>query len=50
VVVMVLRASIGTEAWHKWIHDHAEVRPLKRLRFGNATNKAPFDSAVVIFR
>jgi phage N-6-adenine-methyltransferase len=51
VVVMVLRASPGTKAWQEWVLPHAEVRYVPgRLRFGDAANVAPFDSAVVVFK
>ncbi len=51
-VVCLLPARTDT----RWWHDHvigggAEVRFIKgRLKFGNATNSAPFPSAVVIYR
>ena len=42
-------------AQSKWWHDYVmradEIRFLRgRLRFGNATNSAPFPSAVIVFR
>lgn len=58
-VVMLIPARTDTRAWHDHIfagsHNpaewRAEVRFLRgRLKFGSATNSAPFPSAVVIFR
>lgn len=50
VVVMLLPARTDT----KWFHDYcvdAEVRFIKgRLKFGDATNCAPFPSMVVVWR
>lgn len=50
-VVALLPARTDT----KWFHDHiygkAEIRFIKgRLKFGNATNSAPFPSMICIFR
>ncbi|MGD9891806.1 MAG: DNA N-6-adenine-methyltransferase [Dehalococcoidia bacterium] len=52
-VVMLIPARPDTDAFHKHIinKSNVEVRWLKgRLKFGNATNSAPFPSCVVIFR
>lgn len=51
VVVMLIPARTDTLWWHSWIHFQAsELRFISgRLRFGNATNAAPFPSVVVIF-
>jgi phage N-6-adenine-methyltransferase len=48
-VVCLLPARTDTRWWHDYCAD-AEVRFLKgRLKFGGATNSAPFPSAVVVF-
>lgn len=55
--VMLIPARTDTRAFHEHIwsdagpRDGVEVRFLKgRLKFGNATNSAPFPSMVVVFR
>jgi phage N-6-adenine-methyltransferase len=58
-VVCLLPARTDTKWWHESIgsnashrpYDGVEVRFIKgRLRFGDATNAAPFPSVIVIFR
>ncbi len=51
-VVCLVPARTDTRWWHDFvIGGGAEVRFIKgRLKFGTATNSAPFPSAVVIFR
>lgn len=58
-VVMLLPARTDTRWFHDYIYDQAaripypgvEIRFLKgRLKFGGATNSAPFPSMVVVFR
>lgn len=50
-VVMLIPARTDTKAWHEVIFPHAEVRFVRgRLKFGAATENAPFPCAVVIFR
>lgn len=50
-VVMLLPARTDTQWFHKYIYGKAEIRFVRgRLKFGNATNSAPFPSMVVIFR
>lgn len=50
-VVMLIPARVDTAAWHDVIFPHAEVRFVRgRLKFGAATESAPFPSAVVVFR
>ena len=51
LVVCLVPARTDTRWWHEYvIGGGAEVRFVKgRLKFGNATNSAPFPSAVVIF-
>ena len=50
IVVMLLPSRTDT----RWFHDYCvkgEIRFLKgRLRFGDATNSAPFPSMIVVFR
>lgn len=49
-VVCLLPARVDTRWWHDYCAN-GEVHFLKgRLKFGNATNSAPFPSAVVVFR
>lgn len=49
-VVCLLPARVDTRWWHDYC-DKGEVKFLKgRLKFGDATNSAPFPSAVVVFR
>lgn len=51
VVVMLIPARTDTRYFHEYIYNKAEIRFLKgRLKFGNATNSAPFPSMVVVFR
>ncbi len=50
-VVMLLPARTDTRWFHEFIYGKAEIRFVcGRLKFGNATNSAPFPSMVVIFR
>jgi len=50
-VVCLIPARTDTAAWHNFIFGKAEVRFVRgRLKFGEATENAPFPSAVVIFR
>lgn len=51
-VVMLIPARTDTIWFHKYIYKIADdIRFIKgRLRFGNATNSAPFPSMIVIFR
>lgn len=48
--VMLIPARTDTKWFHEYIYHNAEIRFLKgRLKFGNATNSAPFPSMIVIF-
>lgn len=50
-VVMLLPARTDTKWFHDYIYGNAEIRFIKgRLKFGDATNAAPFPSMIVIFR
>ena len=50
-VVMLIPARTDTSYFHDWIYGKAEIRFIRgRLKFGNATNPAPFPSMVVIYR
>ena len=50
-VVMLLPVRTGNRSWHEHIHGIAEIRWVRgRLAFGNSKNRAPFDSAIVIWR
>ncbi len=49
-VVCLVPSRTDTEWWHRYAMK-GEIRFLRgRLKFGDATNSAPFPSAVVIFR
>jgi phage N-6-adenine-methyltransferase len=49
-VVCLVPARTDTDWWHRFAMK-GEVRLLRgRLKFGDATNSAPFPSAVVVFR
>ena len=49
-VVCLVPARTDTEWWHRYAMK-GEIRLLKgRLKFGDATNVAPFPSAVIVFR
>ncbi len=50
-VAMLIPARTDTIYFHDYIYNKAEIRFLKgRLKFGGATNSAPFPSMLVIFR
>ncbi len=50
-VVCLIPSLPGTRWWHDYVMKAQEIRFIKgRLKFGNATNSAPFPSAIVIFR
>jgi len=49
-IVMLIPSRTDTKYWHDHIMLADEIRFIKgRLKFGDATNSAPFPSAVVIF-
>ena len=49
-VVMLLPARTDTRWFHEFIYGKAEIRFVRgRLKFGNATNSAPFPSMVVVW-
>jgi len=49
-VVCLVPSRTDTEWWHRFAMK-GEIRLLRgRLKFGDATNSAPFPSAVVVFR
>lgn len=49
-VVMLIPARTDTIYFHEYIYQKAEIRFIRgRLKFGEATNSAPFPSMVVIF-
>ena len=50
-VVCLVPARTDTRWWHEYVMKADEIRFLRgRLKFGDATNSAPFPSAVVVFR
>lgn len=50
-VVCLVPARTDTGWWQGYVIPYGEVRFIKgRLKFGTATNSAPFPSAVVVFR
>ena len=49
-VVCLLPARTDTSWWHDYVIAHGKVTFIRgRLKFGTATNSAPFPSAVVVF-
>jgi len=49
-VVFLIPSRTDTKAWHEYCMKANEIRFIKgRLKFGNATNSAPFPSAVIVF-
>lgn len=51
VIVLLIPARTDTRYFHEYILHRAEVRFIKgRLKFGEATNSAPFPSMIVIYR
>ena len=50
-VVMLIPSRTDTIWWHRDVMCADEIRFVKgRLKFGEATNSAPFPSAIVVFR
>ena len=50
-VVLLIPSRTDTRYWHDYVMRASEIRFVRgRLRFGGATNSAPFPSAVVVFR
>lgn len=50
-VVLLIPARTDTKYFHEYIYHKAEIRFLKgRLKFGKATNSAPFPSMIVVYR
>ena len=50
LVVLLIPARTDTRWWHEWVMSATEIRFIKgRLKFGGATNSAPFPSCVVVF-
>ena len=51
LVVFLIPSRTDTRWWHDYVMKADEIRFIKgRLKFGDATNNAPFPSAIVIFR
>ena len=51
LVVMLLPARTDTAWFHEYIYGNAEIRFLRgRLKFGGASNPAPFPSMLAIFK
>lgn len=51
IIVMLLPARTDTKWFHNFILGKSEIRFIKgRLKFGNATNSAPFPSMIVIYK
>ena len=49
-VVLLVASRTGTRWWHQFAVYGAEIRFIEgRLKFGDAGNSAPFDSAVLVF-
>jgi phage N-6-adenine-methyltransferase len=50
LVVCLIPARTDTSWWHEYVMQH-EIRFIRgRLKFGNATNSAPFPSAIVVMK
>lgn len=50
-VVFLIPSRTDTRWWHDYVMKAQEIRFIKgRLKFGNATNSAPFPSAIIVFR
>ena len=50
-LVMLVPARTDTKWFHEFVYDKAEIRFLRgRLRFGNATENAPFPSMIAVYR
>jgi hypothetical protein len=50
VVVMLIPSRTDTRYWHDYVMKAREIRFIRgRLKFGGATNSAPFPSAIVVF-
>jgi len=50
-VVMLIPSRTDTRWWHEDVMLASDIRFIRgRLRFGGATNSAPFPSAIVVFR
>jgi site-specific DNA-methyltransferase (adenine-specific) len=50
-IVCLVPARTDTNWWHNYVEGKAKVRFIKgRLKFGNATNSAPFPSVLVIYQ
>lgn len=48
---MLIPARTDTRYFHEYIYHKAEIRFIKgRLKFGDATQSAPFQSMVVIYK
>ena len=51
LVVALLPSRTDTKWFHEYIYNKAEIRFIKgRLKFGSATNSAPFPSMIIIWR
>lgn len=49
-IVCLIPARTDTKYWHNYCMKAKEIRLIKgRLKFGNASNSAPFPSALIIF-
>lgn len=50
-VILLIPSRTDTKWFHEYIWGKAEIRFIKgRLRFGNATENAPFPSMIVVYR
>lgn len=51
LVVALIPSRTDTRWWHRYVMKADEIRFVKgRLKFGAATNSAPFPSAIVVWR
>jgi phage N-6-adenine-methyltransferase len=50
-IVLLIPSRTDTSWWHDYCMKATEIRYIRgRLKFGDATNSAPFPSCVVVFR
>ena len=51
LVVALIPSRTDTKWWHDWVMLASEIRFIRgRLKFGGATNSAPFPSAIAVWR
>lgn len=49
-IVLLIPSRTDTQYWHEYIFNQSKIIFIKgRLKFGDATNAAPFPSAIIVF-